>query len=441
MKRRTINTVIILAITCLAGVIIAQYFWMQSNLTMQQNQLTLQEEQAEREARLFNDRVLVALTDVAKDIVTLSRDSADLYEVVTQVGPNYFTVRIQDTLHPYLLETILDKQFDQHKIGEDYTYGIYDCFTDSVVYGKFVAAGDNLKDTSVEAPQIPWQNDAHYFAVYFPGRYEYNAQTEVARFTPWAFSSLVILIITLFLGYALYVMLRQKRLSEVKTDFINNMTHELKTPISTISLSSEALLREGINEEPDRRRQYAKIIYDENQRLKSQVDRVLQLAKLEKDHIKLEKTSLDLHEMIEVMIESFELNVEAQGGKISAALNAKKASVIGDEVHLTNVIYNLVDNAIKYSPEKPEIVVTTRDVYKGIEVRVQDNGIGMTREQQRHIFEKFYRVPTGNVHNVKGFGLGLHYVKVIAQAHNGRVTVQSKSGEGSEFVFYLPYTP
>jgi len=439
MKRRTINTVIVLAILCLVGVILAQYFWVKSNINIQENQLTLQEEQAVNDAKRFSTRVVIALTNSAEEILSLSNDSTDVYNVVTQLESNQFVVQIQDTLHPYLLESILKRQFAKYSIKENFVYGIYDCFTDSIVYGNYVPLEDNDLDTTVSTPQVKWENDAHYFTVLFPDMLDVPLATSKAHLTPWAFSSVVILIVILFLGYAIFVMLRQKRLSEVKTDFINNMTHELKTPISTISLSSEALLRSDDSTEPARLKQYAQIIYDENQRLKNQVERVLQLAKLNKNEVKLNKSSVDIHEIISTAEDVFQLSLDQNNASFNIDLSATKCTVMGDEVHLTNVIYNLIDNALKYSPEQPQINISTSSSDKGIQIAVKDNGIGIPKEAQKHVFEQFYRVSTGNVHDVKGFGLGLYYVKVIAEAHRGKIAVQSQSGKGTTFTLFIPW--
>jgi len=233
--------------------------------------------------------------------------------------------------------------------------------------------------------------------------------------------------------------LKQKRLSEIKNDFINNITHEFKTPISTISLSSEVLLQPNIILEPERLKNYAQIIKDENNRLKNQVDKVLQLATLEIDKLKLENELIDLHEIINETVKSFDLIIERQQGKITTMLGAKKSQVIGDRVHISNILFNLIDNAIKYSPEHPKIEISTDNYFSGIEITVKDNGIGISKENQKHVFEKFYRVPTGNIHNVKGFGLGLNYVKTIVTAYNGKIKVSSKEKEGSTFIIKLPF--
>ncbi|MBL4667984.1 MAG: HAMP domain-containing histidine kinase [Flavobacteriales bacterium] len=254
----------------------------------------------------------------------------------------------------------------------------------------------------------------------------------------WAFSSSIILIIIIFFAYTINVILKQKKLSEIKNDFINNITHEFKTPISTISLSAEVLLSSNIASDPERLRNYARIIKEENNRLKNQVDKVLQLATLEKSKLKLENENINLHDLIESSIKSFGLIIREKKGKISSALAAEKYLFFGDKIHITNTLHNLIDNAIKYSAEKPEIMVATNYHNGFIEISVKDNGIGIPKDSQKHIFDKFYRTPTGNVHDIKGFGLGLNYVKTIVEAYAGTVKLISKEDEGSTFVIKLP---
>jgi two-component system phosphate regulon sensor histidine kinase PhoR len=216
------------------------------------------------------------------------------------------------------------------------------------------------------------------------------------------------------------------------------MTHEFKTPIATISLASDSILSPGIMENTDKIKRFIGIIKQENARMLNQVEKVLQMAQIEKNDLNLKISGIHLHELIEEAIINAELKVQAKGGSIETVFDAKKDEIEGDFTHISNIINNLLDNAEKYTPEKPQIIVQTKNVKKGIEISVSDNGIGMSKESQKLIFEKFYRVHTGNVHDVKGFGLGLSYVKAMVEAHGGKVSVQSELGKGSNFTIFLP---
>jgi two-component system phosphate regulon sensor histidine kinase PhoR len=239
-------------------------------------------------------------------------------------------------------------------------------------------------------------------------------------------------------AYTVLTVFRQKKLSDMKTDFINNMTHEFKTPVSTILLASEALKDPEIIKDPPRLSRLSGIIYDENNRIGSQVERVLQLAAMEKGDFKLNVNEINLHELIKKVIESISIQVENKKGKITYEPDLSKIMIEGDVLHLSNVLYNLLDNANKYCSVEPDIRISTNNTREGVTIIVEDNGIGMNKEQLSKIFEKFYRVPTGNLHNVKGFGLGLSYVKTIVEMHGGTIKVKSEKNKGSRFEIHLP---
>ncbi|MCB9360428.1 MAG: HAMP domain-containing histidine kinase [Flavobacteriales bacterium] len=420
MNRKTIRIIILLATVSLIGIIATQFFWVKNAYNLEEKQ--------------FNERVSLALSNVTHKLLSINKDEAEIFNPVKQISSNYFITTINDTVHPYLLETLLKNEFIERNINVNFEYVIYDCFTDSIVFGDFISLDKTEQDQlQSKSYNIKWDRDGHYFGVYFPTKLTYI----INRMGIWMFSSSIILIIIIFFAYTINVILKQKRLSEIKNDFINNITHEFKTPISTISLSADVLLQPNLS--PDRLKNYAKIIKDENNRLKNQVDKVLQLATLEKDKLKLENEKLDLHEIITDSVKSFELLVKQQKGEISSNLMASKYVIFGDRVHISNILYNLIDNAIKYSPKNPRIEIATNSTEEHIEISVKDNGLGIPEESQKNIFEKFYREPTGNRHDIQGYGLGLNYVKAIVEAYKGKIKLISKENEGSTFVIKLPF--
>jgi two-component system phosphate regulon sensor histidine kinase PhoR len=230
---------------------------------------------------------------------------------------------------------------------------------------------------------------------------------------------------------------KDKKLAEVKADFINNMTHELQTPISNISIASEVLRKGSAGLSEDKAVHYADIIYKESQRLRFQVEQVLQTAMMEKGEIEWKKTEVNLNAVIEEVVRIFQVRIQTRQGQIMSKLDALKPLVFGDHLHLANIFYSLLDNADKYSPATPQITVSTRNTDKGILVAIADNGIGINKEVQQYIFDKFYRATSGNVHDVKGFGLGLTYVREVMKAHQGRVSVSSEENGGSVFELYF----
>jgi two-component system phosphate regulon sensor histidine kinase PhoR len=275
-----------------------------------------------------------------------------------------------------------------------------------------------------------------YLAVHFPDQ---TRGLTLAGIAPVLGSSaLFLLLIMGCFGFTLLALMKQKKLSDMKTDFINNMTHELKTPIATISIASEALKDDHVRSESVRVERFVNIIHDENKRLAGHVEKVLQAAQMDRGELNLKFVPTDAHELIETVADSLALQLEQKQGRIELCLEAHTPIVQADEAHFRNVLVNLLDNANKYSPDTPHIIVSTRNTAQALVLTIQDNGIGMTREAQKQIFEKFYRVPTGNRHDVKGFGLGLNYVKTIVEAHGGTVSVKSEQSKGSTFEVVMP---
>jgi len=274
--------------------------------------------------------------------------------------------------------------------------------------------------------------------LYFPNK------TSLLWNTAWPllFSSVLLLLIVIFsFGYVVYVVFRQKKISQMRTDFINNMTHELKTPLATISLAADAITNKNVLARPEKIHHFIRIIKEENQRMLAQVNRVLQMAVLDQGKERMLFRPVDVHDLLQRAAKHMKLVVKSKGGSIQLALKANPPVVTADETHIANVFYNLLDNAIKYTRQKPQVNIRTYSDQKGIYIEFQDNGIGIARKDQREIFSHFYRVPTGDVHDVKGFGLGLSYVKSVIDLHGGDIQVVSQPGKGSTFTLFLPYGP
>ena len=349
------------------------------------------------------------------------------------------------------LETYLEQEFRNQSIDLKYDYGVYSNEMQSffIVNGNYVAQiGDEGRSSAGEenltyAPseyQVELFNtdsgSPGYLKVFFPKK-----NTWIWRSVrPIMLSSILFtgLIVFCFV-YTLYVILRQKKVSEMKTDFINNMTHEFKTPIATISLASDSIMSPLISQDETKVKRFAGIIKQENERMLRQVEKVLQMAKIDKQEFELKITQVDIHEVINRAVDNINLRVIKREGEVITNLHAKQHLVEGDHTHISNILNNLLDNAEKYTEEAPEITIETKNYSSGIEISISDNGIGMSKEALKQIFEKFYRVHTGNIHNVKGFGLGLSYVKAMMNAHHGQVKVKSEPGQGSTFFLYFPY--
>ncbi len=422
MSRKKIYIVIVLAVISLLGIAILQIYWVKKAYNLEEKQ--------------FNDRVTIAMTTVVKKVLQANQDSS-FVEPVEQVSPNFFVANINDTLYPYLLESLLREEFVKSNITEELEYGIYDCFSDSIIFGSKLNFHDSLS-TKIEprtdiSIQKYFNRDGHYFGVYFPKK----SNILLKNMDFWIFTSMLILIVVIFFSYTIIAMLQQKKLSEVKSDFINNMTHELKTPISTISISAEKLMKKTMADNPEKLLQYATIIKNENDRLKNQVEKVLQLATFSKDKLKVSQKRLDIHDIIRKAIESFQIRSDETANCFQLDLKAKSHDVQGDKVHLTNIFYNLIDNACKYHKNKTEVTIKSHNKNNKLIIEVIDRGIGIDKKYHRAIFDKFFRVSTGNIHDVKGFGLGLYYVKTVVEAHQGSIQVKSELDKGSTFTVTL----
>lgn len=251
-------------------------------------------------------------------------------------------------------------------------------------------------------------------------------------------SFFLVLIIAAMFIISLRAMANQRKLDQMKSEFINNMTHEIKTPLATIGLACEMLRDDTISQDSESRKNFIGIINDENQRMRVLVETILQSAKMSNKNFRINPKEVDVHQIIGKVAQSFKLPIANRGGRLTTELHAEPSVIVADELHITNLVYNLIDNGIKYSSDAPDITVSTRIADQFLELRVSDHGIGISKEDQKHVFEKFYRVSTGNVHNVKGFGIGLNYVAQVVKLHHGHIALESELGEGSTFIISLP---
>lgn len=419
VSRSTLRIVIILAALSIAGITATQIYWVRKAFDLKENQ--------------FNHDVNASLTSVANKIIEIGKTPSAANNPVKQLSTNYFVVLVNGPIDSNLLEFLLKTEFEKRNVTASFEYGIYDCIEKCMAGGKNATPQKISNQTNIN--ELPtWNNDGYYFGVMFSG-VEANL---ISQMGIWGFSSVVLLIVIFFFVYTLLVILRQRRLSEIQKDFINNMTHEFKTPISTIAISTQVLKDPGIVHFPERLLNYATIIENENQRLKQQVERVLQMARLEKEDLGLKKETIDFHDLIQEAVKN--KSFQTANVSIQLRLEASPSMVIVDKLHLVNVIYNLLDNAIKYNNRKPEILISTSKHNKILYVEIQDNGIGIHKDNLKKIFHRFYRIPTGNLHDVKGFGLGLSYVKRMVEAHEGKITVTSEPERGSIFTIQLPLT-
>jgi signal transduction histidine kinase len=344
-------------------------------------------------------------------------------------------VEIEDRIDKETIEQIIKNTFQELGIDIDYEYVVAKNKYKAVYNSKNYNATAKSKKYIAKLFPNDIQDKNNLLYVYFPEQRNY-----ILKSTGFMAFSSTLLTIIIILGFSItiHIMFKQKRLSQIKNDFVNNMTHELKTPISTISLASQMLMDDSIPFESKNISYISSIIDDESKRLSYQVEKVLKTALFEQGQIKLKYKELNIHRIIENVIKNFEIQVKSRNGELSKKLEASNPILLIDEVHFTNIIFNLLDNAVKYSNESPKITVSTEQGKNGLSIFIADQGIGIKKQDQKRVFDQFYRVPTGNVHDVKGFGLGLSYVKKIVEAHNGQITLKSEFKKGTTFEIFIP---
>lgn len=465
MNRQSIIVIIVIMSLALIGTSVIQFLWIKRSVDLQKDS--------------FEGKVMEALNRVHSEIVDYQESTESILKLPHYNSKGSLTTGLEsfqskyraqqyndlsyqfksnkylDNIPNEKLITWLKNEMENQGISTPYDWGILSKETNSfvVINGKFSFQYDSKpQSSSAGIEQLEGKNlyESRYKVNLFPNETESPGQlklyfpNEVTYLwkTSWVsmVSSLIFTGLILFCFiYTINTILFQNKVSEMKTDFINNMTHEFKTPIATISLATDSINNPKIIGNADKVSRFVNIIKQENRRMLGQVEKVLQMAQLEKKDFQLKVTEFDLHDTIKTAAENSRLKVNKRDGTIKLNLEATKTKIIADNNHISNVIHNLLDNAEKYSKEIPEIEVSTFNSAKGVHVKISDNGIGMSKEALKNIFEKFYRVHTGNLHDVKGFGLGLSYVKAIVNAHKGDIKVDSELGEGSSFTIFLPF--
>ena len=420
MKNRTIRNVAILGSIAIAGVISVQIYWINQALNLQQKQ--------------FQESVFISLKRVAERISDYNKMDFPVKNPVKQISSDYFIVNIREVIDANILKLYLNKEFHRSNIHTDYEFAIYDCSSEKMVYGEYVSFNKN--ERIVKLGELPKYDEfIYYFGINFPKQTSYL----IAGNTLWIIFSFLLMITVSFFVYALNIILRQKHLSELQKDFINNMTHEFKTPISTINIASDVLLGDDHIKNNVDLSNYTQIIKEQNERLNWQVEKVLQITEIEQGRMNLKSEKIHLNESIKSVVGSVKLNLETKGGDVITNLLAKNDLINCDKLHLTNVLYNIIDNAIKYSEENPQINIETSEMAGFLYLSISDNGIGIAEEHIENVKNKFFRVPTGRVHNVKGFGLGLYYVSQVCKAHHWDWEIKSEKEKGTSVLFKIKH--
>lgn len=345
-------------------------------------------------------------------------------------------LEISDFVQVEILDSLLYEEFKCMNLSNEYYYGVYNRNSGRFISGNYFPFEKEIVNSTYQfSLSSIYRPGNYYLGIYFPNK------TSIIVRNIWAMLVvsilfMIILITTFYM--VIFGILKQKKISEIKTDFINNLTHEFKTPMATTSLAAEMLIRDDVSHDASKVVKYGNVVLYESLRLQSQVEQILQVASLEKGSFNFSVVKTDLHELLNNVVESFELRISKSNVLLTTQLTAENFIINTDNVHITNVFYNLIDNAIKYSFKKPRINIKTWNTKREIIIRFSDKGIGISKEFQKEVFKNLFRIPTGNLHDVRGFGLGLYYSKSVVEELGGHIKLSSISGKGSRFEVHLP---
>ena len=413
---------IVLSATLLAAVIITvQLYWLNMTYSYEQRQ--------------FNNNVVKSVRGLFEDLQMNDAPGISLQQLIKEPGNNYFIVKADTIPNKDSLAFYLQDEFADFEVLTDCKLGAYSSVDKKFVYEEYLPTPasrySNSKAAQLELPVLPDGGD--YIVLFFPHRHEYILE----QMDFWIVSSAVLFIALIGLAVSLFYFYRQKFLAEIQKDFVNNFTHEFKTPLAVMKIASDVLAQENILHQPDRLERYATIIKNQTEHLQSQVEQLLKAASSESKNLPLKKEDINATQLIEQALNKVQPLIEEKQARVEVKMEGNNGVLHADRAHLELAVVNLLENALKYSVE-PRIVVETGKAEDDFFISVKDNGVGIEKKYLKSIFKKFYRVPTGDIHNVKGFGLGLNFVKRIIDAHNGKIRVHSLPGIGTEFRLFIP---
>lgn len=416
MKFNRLNSIIVLGLVAIIGIIVAQLLWTKEAFNL--------------EEKKFSQKVHVALLEVVKKLYEGTSHELPTESPIEKISNDYYIVNVANDFEPEILEFYLKSEFKKIGIATDFEYAIYNCSSDEMVYGNYVTMTDNEKGKmSVYFPKH--KNLVYYFAIRFPNETSYLFSS--LKF--WFILSFALVVILLVYVYSIFTILQQKKYSELQRDFINNMTHEFKTPLSSILLASNYLMKQDAIKDDEKLEKYTGIIIDQSNKLNNHIGKILNVAKSDNAPLELDRKPIDVVAIIKNVIENIKLKHE----KIAISLNTDEQILVdADEFHFTNIVYNLIDNAIKYCDRKPDIAITVSQANGLLKIAFTDNGIGISTKELQFIFDKFYRIPSTKSNEVNGFGLGLYYVKKICTLHGWKIAAVNNATQGITITIAIP---
>jgi two-component system, OmpR family, phosphate regulon sensor histidine kinase PhoR len=416
LKTKNLNIIIVLGLVATIGILIAQLLWTKEAFNL--------------EEKKFSQKVHIALLEVVKKLYEGTAGELPLDNPVQKVSNDYYIVNVENDFQPDILEFYLKTEFAKFNINTDFEYAMYNCQSDEMVYGKYVDFIDNkTSKTNINFPKH--KNLVYYFAIRFPNETSYLLSS--LRF--WFVLSLALIIILLVYVYSIYTIIQQKKYSELQRDFINNMTHEFKTPLSSILLASNFLHDQDVIKKDIKLEKYTNIIINQSKKLNSHIEQILNMAKSDNSPMKMDKTEVSILPILNDVIE----NMQLKHPNLSVKIDSDSDYVIqADAFHFTNIVYNLLDNSIKYCDENPVITIKIVEEKAKIQIDFIDNGIGISNKNINFIFDKFYRIPSTKSNEVNGFGLGLYYVKKICTQHHWKLFATNNLTKGITISISIP---
>ncbi|WP_321998127.1 HAMP domain-containing sensor histidine kinase [Draconibacterium orientale] len=420
MKGKTLKYIIMLATVSIVGIFLVQFAFIRSSYNLSETQ--------------FQESASVALKEVAWQVM-LATGTTEIFDSITPVkviSNNTYLVNVGVAIDKELLKQNLTTQLKRHDIYYDYEFSIYSPVQEQMDETTLVRIDENEEPSDFDFPLN--EDYTNYFGIHFPDRSPYFLN----QLSIWYFLTALLMLVIFFFGYTLWVIIRQRQLSEIQKNFINNLTHELKTPISSIALAANVINDEKILKSPKRLFDYTHIIQEQTTRLSKNVEKVLNLASIEKSRILLNLEKVNLSEFLHEASDRFRESKAGQNAKVGIKTKTGDCTILADRFHFANLVSNILENAAKYCDKTPVIDIDLLQKQNSYELNFIDNGIGIPREYRKRIFKKFYRIPTGNVHNVKGFGLGLDYVYKIVKAHHWKIKVNENPKGGSIFSLIIP---
>jgi two-component system, OmpR family, phosphate regulon sensor histidine kinase PhoR len=416
MKTSKLNSIILLGLIATIGILVAQLLWTKEAFNL--------------EEKKFSQKVHVALIEVVKKLYQGTNRDIPADHPVKKISNDYYVANVENDFSPDVLEHYLKDEFAKMAINTDYEYGMYNCQSDEMVYGKYISISNN--ESHIEKVNFPKHKDlVYYFSIRFPNETSYLLNS--LRF--WIFLTGALLLILIIYVYSIYTIIQQKKYSELQRDFINNMTHEFKTPLSSILLASNYLYKQNKILEDEKLQNYTQIIINQSKKLNNHIEKILNIAKTDDSHFTLEKKDIILNEILTEVKE----NMQLKHPELEVNINLLKVyKIIADEFHFTNIVYNIIDNSVKYCTTNPIVSIIVEETRKELKLIFSDNGIGVTNSNIPHLFEKFYRENNKKSNETNGFGLGLFYIKKICTQHHWKINAQNNSESGLSIIIQIP---